>query len=124
MIVFKNEHPIACDVDDTLVIHGVDLKAEEGSIAIFDPYMKEDVWVYPHLKHIRWLKKLKSRGYGITVWSHGGVLWAESVVLALGLEDIVDKVEAKPEKVIDDLSIENALGKTQYLPFKKGEENC
>jgi phosphoserine phosphatase len=49
------------------------------------------------------MKSHKFRGHTVIVWSAGGVEWAKTVVTALGLENYVDLVVAKPKWYYDDL---------------------
>lgn len=116
MNVIDNEVIVACDVDDTLVMWSNQYtQPHEGAMAFNDPYDKTVVYLKPHKRHIALLKKYKGRGFRIKVWSAGGAQWAASVVRTLGLEDIVDDVETKPAKYIDDLQANEVLGVRIYL---------
>ena len=116
MIVVQNEVTIFCDVDDTLVYwDNLYSQPGDGKIKIIDPYDKGVNYLKPHQKHINLLRKYKGRGSEIIVWSAGGYQWAEAVVKALGLEDIVDIVMTKPAKYIDDLDVTKWIGNRIYL---------
>ena len=49
------------------------------------------------------MREFKARGHYVIVWSQGGWEWAEAVVKALGLEDLVDEVKTKPQWMVDDI---------------------
>lgn len=111
-----NEVNVFCDVDDTLVHwHNDYSKPGDDKIKIIDPYDKSVNYLKPHKKHIRLLKKMKGRGNFIIVWSAGGFKWAEAVVKALKLEDVVDLVMTKPAKYVDDLDASVWIGSRIYL---------
>lgn len=94
-----NENIVLYDCDDTLIFFDGPPEIDPISIAI-GPY-SERVW--PNYAVIEKLKRSKFRGHYVRVHSQGGVDWAESVVKALGLEEYVDSVEAKPKWFVDDL---------------------
>ena len=123
MKVYKNELTIFFDCDDTLAMWK-DNPYEPGSgkVEVKDPNDTEHPrrFLYPHKRHINFLKKCHSRGYSVTVWSNGGWAWAESVVKAFGLEKYVDKVESKPIKIVDDLPYDSTFPSRIYLPFEEG----
>lgn len=68
-----------------------------------------------HQPNIELMKSYKARGFFIVVWSHGGSKWAKAVVEKLGLTDIVDQTQAKPNKMVDDLPVEKGLGHTIFV---------
>ncbi|PCI45912.1 MAG: hypothetical protein COB41_00550 [Proteobacteria bacterium] len=120
MKVYDNELTIFFDVDDSLVMwEGNPYSPEDGKIKIKDPNDPDTPYryLYPHKRHVNFLKKCHSRGYSVTVWSNGGWAWAESVVKALGLEEYVAKVESKPIKIVDDLPYNETFPTRLYLPF-------
>lgn len=98
MKVTKNENIAYFDIDETLV-NWCDIYDPE-SLAI--DYYGEIVYVKPYTPHIRFLKSLKARGGYIIVHSGNGWSWAESVVKLLKLEEYVDEVKSKPQRVVDD----------------------
>ncbi len=102
--LLDTEHMVCCDVDDTLLMWDWYKYDFDSLITIEDPYTKQNKTYGVHKAHVLLLKQYKARGYKITVWSKGGQLHAESAVKALGLEEVVDYVMAKPEKVMDDKS--------------------
>lgn len=93
------------DVDDTLVLWDWRQYSPEGIglIDIKSPNAGTTISVLPHYRHIELMKQFKVRGHTVVVWSQGGHEWAEAVVLALGLEDVVDLVMDKPNWYVDDL---------------------
>lgn len=105
MIKITDKPIVYCDCDDTLVMwNSQDVPADEiesGFILVED--YTGPVAVYPHKKHIEMLRHFNARGHTVVVWSAGGSDWAEAVVKALHLEDIVDIVLPKPYWWIDDL---------------------
>ena len=122
MQVIKNELTIFFDVDDTLVMwQGNPYQPGEGKVQIHDPNDKDDPYrfLYPHKRHINFLKKCHNRGYSITVWSNGGWAWAEAVVKALELEDYVTKVESKPLKIVDDLPYNETFPNRLYFDYNE-----
>ena len=118
---FKDELTAFFDCDDTLVKWNANMSWREGSEGVLQFNSVQDLevpqWMYlkPHKIHIEKLKVLKKNGYGIVVWSAGGSWWAREVVRVLQLENYVDVVMCKPARCYDDLTIEQALGKTIYL---------
>lgn len=126
MNVIKNELTIFFDCDDTLVMWKDNpTQPGEGKVEIFDPNDPDEPYryLYPHRRHINFLKKCASRGYSVTVWSNGGWAWAEQIVLALGLEDHVNKVESKPLKIVDDLPYGETFPNRLYLKYdEEGSE--
>ena len=105
------------DCDDTLILWSEEFdKREHNKVDIRCPYDGSWSAHRVHYRHVRFLKKLKARGYSIIVWSAAGTFWAEAVVKALNLEDHVDFVAAKPTKVIDDLkNPSDIIGTPFYL---------
>lgn len=68
-------------------------------------------------KHIEELQLQKKSGTSIVVWSAGGVKWAEAVVKALNLEEYVDAIMTKPDRIYDDKDPAEWLPKRRY--YKK-----
>jgi hypothetical protein len=114
MLVIPGENHAAFDCDDTLVMWFSSCNPEE-KVKIVCPYGGSETWLKPHKGHIELLKKFKVRGHTIIVWSSGGVLWAEAVVKALGLEAYVDTVMTKPSKLVDDLKVTEIFPVRIYL---------
>lgn len=116
MKVIGSDMVVHCDVDNTLVMwnkpHG------PTSIVLKDPYNGAKNSLVPHTQHIDLLKKYKNQGYTVIVWSAGGKLWAETVVNALGLSDVVDFAMCKSVKYVDDLQASEVLGSRVYIPFE------
>lgn len=132
MKVIENDNCLFFDCDDTLVMwgtsyHKVDDNGIKNTILIPDPW--EAVTMYgrtrgmnelvPHDKHIQYLKdsKIKNKNT-IVVWSAGGWEWALAVVKALGIEEYVDAVMAKPHAYVDDLNCKEFMGQRIYKEHK------
>lgn len=112
MKYLNNEFLAYFDVDDTLIMHD----NKRYTHVITDPYNnKIKVKVRVHKRHIDLMKRYKDRGFGIVVWSNGGCQWAKTVVEHLKLTDLVDLVVSKPNKVIDDLQLNEILSSRVYL---------
>lgn len=118
MIHNNNDFICCCDVDGTIVRVATNEDFQYNAhniISIINPYTNEirnRVALHPNINLMR---QYKAQSYYIRVWSHGGSLWAKAVVEALGLTDIVNSVEAKPIKLIDDLPIEQGVGRTIFV---------
>jgi predicted phosphatase len=116
MQVIENESVIVCDVDNTLLMWDHTYKIpSEYKLKIIDPYDNSINYLKPHTKHVELLRKYKGRGMTIVVWSAAGYKWALEAVKALELEDIVDYVQTKPTKWIDDSDANSVLGSHIYL---------
>ena len=102
MKVNKNENITCYDVDETLVLWFNKCDPSK-KVKIVCPYGGSETWLKPHHRHIDLLKKHAGRKNYVIVWSAAGVLWAEAVVKALGLEEYVDLVMTKPSKIVDDM---------------------
>lgn len=104
MQVANSERIVCFDVDQTLLFWDYDEGyTHEERFNMTCPHDGEVTAHSPHRKHIWFLKKLKARNFYTIVWSSNGTAWAEAAVKALGLEDHVDLVMSKPEKIVDDL---------------------
>ncbi len=113
--VIENENISSFDVDNTLVMWDKDYKTPgKGKIQL--SYGNEDVFLRPHNFHSTFLKHCYNRGDYVEVWSKNGAKWAEQVVVALGLQEHVNVVRAKPNRYIDDKSdIDSILGSRVYF---------
>jgi len=103
------------DVDDTLV----DWKESgEGD----DRIAIEMNGQYSHKKviriHVDELILQKKSGTHIIVWSAGGSKWAEAVVKALSIEDYVDAILTKPDRIYDDKNPEDWMPKRRFYTCK------
>lgn len=115
MKVNTNDLISAYDVDGTLIkVPGI-LDKTEDILAITDPYTGTVKLRVPHNPNIELMRKHKAQGYFVRVWSHGGSKWAETVVNKLGLNDIVDSIEAKPIKYVDDLPASEWMGSPIFV---------
>lgn len=120
MIVAKSEHIICYDCDDTLIMWDENhTQPFEGAVKVVCPHDGEVSFHRVHKRHVGFLKKQKSKGYTVIVWSSSGTGWAKAVVDALELEPYVDFVMSKPGKYVDDLPDANdILGNHIYLDEK------
>jgi hypothetical protein len=106
------------DVDDTLVMWPSSNKElTEVTTPIIDIVCRGKMSrLFVNTFNVDLLKNMSSRGHAIVVWSAGGSDWAEAVVIALGLQDYVDVVTAKPTYYIDDIkNPAEILGKYGYF---------
>lgn len=113
--VNNNDQITAYDVDGTLITVPKDGCNPDDIIAITDPYTGTVKLRTVYSPHIELMKKHKAQGYYIKVWSFGGYKWAKAVVERLGLTDIVDEVESKPTKYIDDLHAAEWMGNPVFV---------
>lgn len=93
------------DIDQTLITK-VDNKT--GSLAL--DYYGTPWVVFPKKANIDFMKSLKARGYYIIVHSANGWQHAQKVIEVLDLNQFVDEIKTKPQKYIDDESVENWFG--------------
>lgn len=108
MKVIKNDMIVFCDIDDTLVGWGNPEFVDNGNfVEIECNGFKETHWILK--ENVEALKLHKTRGHAIVIWSAGGYDWAQAVVKALKLEEIVDLVCAKPQWLYDDLQPEEFM---------------
>ena len=69
-----------------------------------------------HDAHCNKLKEFAARGHSIVLWSAGGSDWAETVIKALNLDDLVCVIMPKPYWYMDDLEAAEFLaGKRIYI---------
>lgn len=122
MIVIPNDKSAFFDCDETLVIWDFDRNLYTG-IRITSPDGLVSEMVNPHIGHIKKLKEHKLRGQLVVVWSAGGYAWAETVVKALGLENYVDYVMAKPAWAWDDLTPNEFIKRCYIKPGEMEEKS-
>jgi hypothetical protein len=114
MRVIENETVVMIDVDNTLAMwHSPKIEAS-GKIAV--PYGDSVVYLTPHWPNIDLIKEYKNRGYFLQVHSANGYRHATNVVLALGLQNVVDQIQTKNIKVVDDKPPSDWMGALVYLP--------
>ena len=106
---------IAFDVDDTLIM---DPKDQDEDTYFIDPYDGLQTRRAVHKRHVKLLKDHYAKGYFVIVWSANGQRWAERVVEALGLNNFVHAILAKPIKIVDDLPVTEWMGPRIYLEDK------
>lgn len=105
----------AFDIDGTLIRVPNDKDKPDDIIAITDPYTGTVKTRVIHMPNVELMKSYKARGFYIVVWSHAGRKWARAVVDKLGLDSIVGHAQAKPNKLVDDLSVEKGIGHTIFV---------
>lgn len=119
MKLVNSDMIVMFDVDDTILMwNNVDYRwPGEDKVELQDPYDKSIVYLKPHNQNINLMKKYKTQGYTVIVWSAGGYLWAEEAVNKLKINNLVDLVMSKPLKYVDDLKASEILGTRVYIPF-------
>lgn len=112
MKVIRSDKTAWYDVDDTLVKWAGKAQKGDQTICItFGPITEEFVVIRENVESMR---RHAARGHVVNVWSAGGYAWAEAVVKALGLEEIVTLVCSKPTWIIDDLEAVEWMPKAQF----------
>lgn len=97
------------DVDETLIAWGTgmnNITIHHNGIDMQGRIMQ---------KHVDRIKMHKFWGNGVVVWSKSGKSFAWAVVQALGVEEYVDIVMAKPSWYYDDKKCEDFMGEHRYL---------
>jgi phosphoserine phosphatase len=110
-----NAKILVCDVDGTLIkplneCTEQELFNADRFIDIHTPWGKETFYELHHMTAR--IRRQHMQGHHITVWSQGGVDWAETVVKHLGLQDCVDIVSGKPTWYFDDLPADEWMKRT------------
>lgn len=123
MKINKSEHRVAVDIDDTLIMYpnkdaDVAMLKHRGYQTFTNIYTGELFWARPSKIHIDLIKASKNRGYEVTVWSAAGWAHAEQIVKELGIESLVDNIETKYVKLIDDLNPNEIFPIRIYLESK------
>ncbi len=126
--------PIFFDVDGTLIRDIKTFKGYSDSLRfISNSSMKNLVVVESenitenirfnivqfHRIHIDMLKKLKTEGHSIIVWSGGGSKWSVDVVIALKLQSFVDVCMGKPDRVFDNYKDVLKTIPVRFIPWEK-----
>lgn len=111
------------DVDDTLILWNLSEYSGLGdtNITVVGP-KGLPVLLTPHSKNINLLKKVSMVGWYVRVHSGSGAKWAKAVVEALGLQEYVDEVCAKPLGRTDDRAPGDGLAYSAYRDPKSGTE--
>lgn len=115
MQVIKNDHVIAFDIDDTLVMWSKDYSVKKKGRLKFEDPGAGPVYLTPHIRHIDLLKNHFARGFFIVAWSHGGSAWTKNVIETLELQNYVHLVITKPTKLVDDLKPNEIFPNVIYL---------
>ena len=101
MRVYKYEHTIHFDVDDTVIMWDENhTQPFEGAVHVKCPHDGTISYHRPHKRHVRFLRKQMAKGMGVVLWSAAGVGWAEAAAKALELEDLDILVMSKPTKCV------------------------
>ncbi len=119
MIVIDSEFVVCVDVDSTIIMYEPTFEGQK-SLSVTDPYDGQVRDVYPHMDHIKLLKRAKARGMAVIVWSKAGKKWAERIVVYLNLGNHVDIVLTKPTFYIDDKPCQSWMGQREYLEEEWG----
>lgn|SRR3990167_322942 len=115
MLKLMNEIAVFYDVDETLILHHTKglasnelyvANSDEKLLILSDPYVPEvKHCVTAHKANVLMLKRHFAQGKATIVWSHGGVLWAETIVKVLGIEEFVTAIIPKLTTYCDDKEI-------------------
>ena len=106
-IVINNDDSVFCDIDETLVFWKT-TDPTDTVIEVPDPYINDKpVKLVPHQRNIDLIRRKYGQGKMIIAWSAGGAIWARNVINALGLNDIVTLIMAKPTTYVDDIDVAN-----------------
>lgn len=119
--MIKVSGPVAYfDVDDTLVwwdnndpestLSDLELDITEFEFEFNGKKLKR---YYIH-EHLREIQLQKEAGTNIVVWSKSGAEWAEAIVKALGVDEYVDVVTSKPDRIYDDKDSSEWMPKRRY----------
>lgn len=112
MQVIKSEMTSFWDIDGTLIV-GRNDEGATRNVSIPDPLDKTKyIVVSPNDSMIRLMREERHRGAFIVVWSRGGHEWAESVIKALNLVELVDVIMSKPMAYFDDKDV------SEWLPYR------
>jgi FMN phosphatase YigB (HAD superfamily) len=117
MKVIKSQKTVYFDVDDTLLIPNYQNIAHkpEDLVVINDPRSDLKKQFLKHARHIELMEQFKVRGHTVVVWSQGGWEWAQNAVYAMGIQNLVDVVLAKPDWYVDDLPSDVFMKGNIYL---------
>ena len=100
------------DIDDNLIMHKYSQTAETIRMDFYGEMTTFGV----HKEHVKLVKNYKARGFHVIAWSGNGYKHAERAINALGLQDYVDQIMTKPNRVIDD-SEPNNWAPRIYIPY-------
>lgn len=115
MIIQKAESVTCYDVDGTLVTRKPNCRGWSG-MNVVNPYTGTVHLLHPLENHIELLKSHHAQGSYIKVWSSAGWEWALAVVKALKLEKYVHAVETKPNRLVDDLPVNEIFPTRIFIP--------
>jgi len=114
--MIKLDGPIVCfDVDDTLIYWDDDKVPKDVYSSISFKFRGRDLKRSIISKHVNELRLQKESGSTIIVWSKSGVEWAKTIIQAIGLEDYVDLVMPKPDRIYDDKDPSEWMPKRRYF---------
>jgi len=115
MKVVKNENIRPFDVDSTLIYPNSPENENLPPVLIFDPVERRYITLRYNINMVRLLKEEHQRGSYVIVWSRGGWEWARNAVIALELQEYVDRVMSKPLAYFDDQPVETWMKDRIYL---------
>lgn len=110
MFYTEDKTHVFFDCDDTLVMWDLGKYPDREDLKLEFNCYGVSYYLLPHIEHIERLKKHKSNGNIVVVWSASGSAWAKQVVDVLKLNQYVDIVISKPTWYYDDLK------QTEFLP--------
>ena len=122
--VVRNRTVRPFDVDGTLIVLYDPTVDANCYIDIPDPiYPGKIIRLRKNNAMIRLMLEEKHRGSYILVWSRGGYEWAETVIRALDLYDVVDIIMDKPLAYFDDMEVSRWLKDRVFIgPDEKYKE--
>ena len=115
MKVVKNENIRPFDCDNTLIYPNSPENENLPPVLIFDPVERRYITLRYNVNMVRLLKEEHQRGSYIIVWSRGGWEWARNAVIALELQQYVDRVMSKPLAYFDDVPVEEWMKDRIYI---------
>ena len=121
--VIRNRTVRPFDIDGTMIVPPLELLSPMN-VRILDP-VNADHYINMRKNEamIRLMREEKHRGSYILVWSRGGYEWAEAVIKALDLYDIVDIIMDKPMAYFDDQDVSTWLKDRVFIgPDEKYKE--
>jgi len=103
------------DVDDTLVEWEESGEGDDRIAIQMGNYWSHKKVIRIHVEE---LIRQKKSGTHIVVWSAGGSKWAEACVKALKIEEYVDVILTKPDRIYDDKDPLEWMPNRRYHAYK------
>ncbi len=116
MTIIESEQVLGCDIDQTLLMWGVDYVGHK-TVSFYDPYEKAYKVVVIHQANIKVLVDRLERGATFLVWSASGFAWAKEALKALGIRHHNIIVLSKPIGYLDDKKCSDWMGEQIFLPL-------